>query len=190
MNRLQINTYFPINYAWHTHCFWQINKWEKDHPILLAPSCLIGIKVLDINEGVRTMPPSLLVVNDETNFILLLERILSRDGYQVTAVHGSEEALYQLGRKSFDLAILDIKMYPMNGVELLAEIKKRSPSTRVIMVSGNLTDDIREQCKKLGAIDCLTKPIQISELKAVVRDHAHAPIQYGEKSKAKPLKRV
>ena len=71
------------------------------------------------------MPPSLLVVNDETNFILLLERILSREGYQVTAVHGSEEALYQLGRKSFDLAILDIKMYPMNGVELLAEIKRR-----------------------------------------------------------------
>ena len=117
------------------------------------------------NERVRIMPPSLLVVNDETNFILLLERILSREGYQVTAVHGSEEALYQLGRKSFDLAILDIKMYPMNGVELLAEIKKRSPSTRA-------------------------KPIQISELKAVVRDHAHAPIQYGEKSKAKPLKRV
>ena len=78
-----------------------------------------------------------------TNPIALLERILSREGYQVTAVHGSEEALYQLGRKSFDLAILDIKMYPMNGVELLAEIKKRSPSTRVIMVSGNLTDDIR-----------------------------------------------
>jgi DNA-binding response OmpR family regulator len=138
------------------------------------------------------MPPSLLVVNDETNFILLLERILSRDGYQVTAVHGSEEALYQLGRKSFDLAILDIKMYPMNGVELLAEIKKRSPSTQVIMVSGNLTDDIREQCIKMGATDCLTKPLKISELKAVVRQHAHAHerIQYGEKLKGKPLKRV
>ena len=118
------------------------------------------------------MSPSLLVVNDETNFIVLLERILSREGYQVTAVRGSEEALYQLGRKSFDLAILDIKMYPMNGVELLAEIKRRSPSTRVIMVSGNLTDDIREQCIKLGATDCLTKPVQIAELKAVVRHHA------------------
>ena len=138
------------------------------------------------------MPPSLLVVNDETNFLVLLERILSREGYQVTAVHGSEEALYRLGCKSFDLAILDIKMYPMNGVELLAEIKRRSPSTRVIMVSGNLTDDIREQCKKLGAADYLTKPIQISELKTLVRRHAHAheQIQYGEKLKAKPLKGV
>ena len=133
------------------------------------------------------MAPSLLIVNDETNFILLLERILSREGYQVTAVQGSEEALYQLGRKSFNLAILDIKMYPMNGVELLAEIKKRFPSMQVIMVSGNLTDDIREQCKKLGATDYLTKPIQISELKAVVRQHAHTHerIQYGEKLNAK-----
>ena len=83
-------------------------------------------------------------------------------------------------------------MYPMNGVELLAEIKRRSPSTRVIMVSGNLTDDIREQCKKLGAADYLTKPIQLSELKAVVRHHAHnhERIQYGEKLKTNPLKRV
>ena len=103
---------------------------------------------------------------------------MSREGYQVTAVNGSEEALYRLGRKSFDLAILDIKMYPMNGVELLAEIKKRSPSMRVIMVSGYLTDDIREQCKKLGATDCLTKPLQLSELKAVVRHHAHAHEQF------------
>ena len=132
------------------------------------------------------MLPSLLIVNEEANLVVLLERILSREGYQVTAVQGSEEALYQLGRKSFDLAILDIKMYPMNGVELLAEIKSRSPSTRVIMVSGNLTDDIREQCKKLGAADYLTKPISISELKAVVRHHAHAH----ERLKAKPLKRV
>ena len=105
---------------------------------------------------------------------------------------GPKKTLYRLDRKSFDLAILDIKMYPMNGLELLAEIRKRSPSMQVIMVSGNLTDDIREQCKTLGATDCLTKPLQISELKAVVRYHANAQerIQYGEKLKAKPLKRV
>jgi DNA-binding response OmpR family regulator len=114
-------------------------------------------------------PPTLLVVNDEANFILLLDRILSGEGYQVTAVCGSDRALYHLDRESFDLAILDIKMYPMNGVELLGEIKRRSPSTPVIMVSGNLTDSIRDECIKLGATDYLTKPFELSELKAAVR---------------------
>ena len=114
------------------------------------------------------MPPSLLVVNDEANFIALLERILSREGYQVTAVHGSDQALYHLDHESFDLAILDIKMYPMNGIELLAELKRRSPSTPVIMVSGDLTDEIRNECIKLGASHYLRKPIHMSELKAIV----------------------
>jgi DNA-binding response OmpR family regulator len=114
------------------------------------------------------MGPSLLIVNDEANFTLLLDRIMSREGYQVTALHGSDEALERLNHQSFDLAILDIKMYPMNGVELLTELKNRWPATDVIMVSGNLTDHTREECVNLGAADCLSKPINISELKAVV----------------------
>ena len=121
------------------------------------------------------MRPSLLIVNDEPNFIALLERVLSREGYHVTAVDGSDKALHHLNRASFELAILDIKMYPMNGIELLAEIKKRAPSTQVIIVSGNLTDDIRDECKRLGATDYLKKPIQLAELKAVVRQVAGAP---------------
>ena len=48
--------------------------------------------------------------------------------------------------------IVNRLIYPMNGVELLAEIKRRSPSTQVIMISGNLTDEIRDGCMKLGAI--------------------------------------
>jgi DNA-binding response OmpR family regulator len=84
-------------------------------------------------------------------------------------VSGSDRALHHLDRESFDLTILDIEIYPMNGVELLPEIKKRSPSTKVIMVSGDLTDDIRDECTKLGATDYLRKPIQMSKLKAGVR---------------------
>ncbi len=65
-------------------------------------------------------------------------------------------------------------MYPMGGVELLAEIKERSPATQVIMVTAYPTDDTRDECVKLGAAGYLTKPIDISELKNVLRHLAGA----------------
>ena len=120
------------------------------------------------------MGPSLLIVDDEANFLVLLDRILSREDYQVTAARGAHRAIHHLDRETFDLAILDINMYPMGGVELLAEIKERSPSTQVVMVTAYPTDDTRDECVKLGAAGYLTKPIDISELKNVLRHLAGA----------------
>jgi len=120
------------------------------------------------------MGPSLLIVDDEANFLVLLDRILSREDYQVTAARGADRAIHHLDRETFDLAILDINMYPMGGVELLAEIKERSPSTQVVMVTAYPTDDTRAECVKLGAAGYLTKPIDISELKNVLRHLAGA----------------
>jgi ATP-dependent Lon protease len=115
---------------------------------------------------------SVLVVDDEPNFLILLDRILSREGYQVTAAISAERAVGQLARENFDLAILDINMYPMSGVELLAAIKDRSPMTQVVMITGYPTDHTRDQSEKLGAVGYLTKPIDISELSALLRQLA------------------
>jgi two-component system, response regulator RegA len=114
------------------------------------------------------MGPSLLIVDDEVNFLVLLDRIFSRD-YRVTVARGTDCAIHLLDREIFDLAILDVKMYPMDGVELLTQIIRRSPSTQVVMVTAYPTDDSRYECVKLGAAGYLTKPIEISELKAVLR---------------------
>ncbi len=115
---------------------------------------------------------SLLVVDDEANFLILLDRILSREGYQVTAARNAEQAVGHLARENFDLAILDINMYPMNGIEVLAEIKERSPMTQVVMITGYPTKHTRDESKKLGAAGYLTKPIDMSELKALLRQVA------------------
>ena len=119
---------------------------------------------------------SLLVVDDEANFLVLMDRILSLEGYRVTVAHGSEQALRLLDRQeAFDLAILDIKMHAISGIELLAEIKKRTPSTQVVMVTGYPTDSNRDECIKFGAASYLTKPFELTELKGVLRLLAEAP---------------
>jgi DNA-binding response OmpR family regulator len=113
--------------------------------------------------------PSVLVVDDEENFLELLDRILSREGYQVTTASDGVQALVHADRESFRLAILDVKMQPISGIEILAELKKRDPTTQVLMISAYPTEETRNECIKLGAAGYLTKPIEMSELKSVLR---------------------
>jgi len=111
---------------------------------------------------------NILIVDDEENLLLLLERILTRQGYQVVTAQNSYAARTLLETRMFQLAILDIKMFPLDGVFLLGEIKSRSPSTEVIMITAYPTVDTRNECKKKGASTYLTKPVDIQELKTTV----------------------
>ncbi len=113
-----------------------------------------------------------LVVDDEENLLVLLERILSKEGFVVKTASNAYQALDLVGKETFDLAILDIKMFPVDGVALLAEIKKRSPSTHVVMITAYPTMDTRNECLKIGASTYLTKPLDIQELKSVVQSLA------------------
>jgi DNA-binding NtrC family response regulator len=116
-----------------------------------------------------TMERSVLVVDDEENLLLLLDRILSREGYKVRTAFDSYQALDLVEKRGFRLAILDIKMFPLDGVALLSEIKSRSPSTQVIMITAYPTVDSRNECLRRGATSYLTKPLDIQQLKSVVR---------------------
>lgn len=120
------------------------------------------------------MHRSVLVVDDEENLLVLLERILSKEGFSVRTASNAYQALDLVDKEKFDLAILDIKMFPVDGVVLLGEIKKRSPATNVVMVTAYPTIDTRNECLRIGAATYLTKPIDIQELKTVVQSLAHA----------------
>jgi DNA-binding NtrC family response regulator len=115
------------------------------------------------------MDRSVLIVDDEENLLLLLDRILSKDGYAVKTAPNSYRALDLLQNGRFQLAILDIKMFPIDGVALLSEIKNRSPSTQVIMITAYPTVDTRKECFRRGATSYLTKPLDIQQLKGVIR---------------------
>ncbi len=112
---------------------------------------------------------SVLVVDDEENLLLLLDRILSKEGYKVNTAFNSYQALDLIEKCGFRLAILDIKMFPLDGVALLQEIKNRSPSTQVIMITAYPTVDTRNECFRRGATSYLTKPLDIQQFKSVVR---------------------
>ena len=122
----------------------------------------------------NAMERSVLVVDDEENLLVLLERILSREGFAVSTAGNAYQALDLVDKNDFGLAILDIKMFPVDGVALLSEIKKRSPATHVVMVTAYPTIDTRNECLKIGASTYLTKPLDIQELKSVVQSLAGA----------------
>jgi DNA-binding NtrC family response regulator len=113
---------------------------------------------------------SVLIVDDEENLLILLDRILSKEGYKVKTANNSYQALDALEKGNYPLAILDIKMFPIDGVALLSEIKNRFPSTKVIMVTAYPTMDSRNECFKRGATTYLTKPLDIQELKGVMHE--------------------
>jgi ATP-dependent Lon protease len=116
------------------------------------------------------MSPTILVVDDEVNLLVLLDRTLSKEGYDVRTTTDAYEALELLEKENIGVAILDIRMYPIDGVALLTEIKRLSPSTQVVMMTGVATADTRDYCLKSGAARCLAKPIEISKLKSMVRE--------------------
>ena len=120
------------------------------------------------------MEKSVLVVDDEENLLVLLERILSKEGFTVRTASNAYQALDLVDKHGFDLAILDIKMFPVDGVALLSEIKKRCPSVHVVMITAYPTIDTRNECLKIGASTYLTKPLDIQELKSVVQNLAGA----------------
>lgn len=116
------------------------------------------------------MDPSVLIVDDEQNLLVLLDHVLSQEGYRVKTANNADDALDFAARETFSLAILDVKMYPMDGVALLAEIKKRSPSTQVVMMTAFPTVETRNSCLQQGAATYLTKPLEMHQLKTALRD--------------------
>jgi DNA-binding NtrC family response regulator len=74
------------------------------------------------------MNSSVLVVDAEENLLLLLDRVLSQEGYQVKTAIDANEALEFLDENDIAVALIDITMHPIGDIDLLVEIKKRSPA--------------------------------------------------------------
>ena len=114
-----------------------------------------------------------LIVDDEENLLVLLERVFQKNGFQVKAATNGYQALRLIGQHVFDLAVLDVQMFPVDGIMLLREVRKRSPSTSVIMIAAYPTSDARTECMKIGAAAFLAKPLDLNYLKDVAQRLAH-----------------
>jgi len=84
----------------------------------------------------KTAPERILVVDDEVSTLTLFQRILEKEGYAVVCVTSGEEALQQLKTQRFDLAISDLRMPGLTGIELVREAKALNPSLPCIVLTG------------------------------------------------------
>lgn len=108
---------------------------------------------------------SVLLVDDEQHILKTVKIGLESVGFEVTAFSEPMKALDVLRDGAFDLAFYDLKMSPLDGMELLKETRKRSPITTVILMTAHGSIDSAVEAIKLGAFDYLQKPFEFSELK-------------------------
>jgi DNA-binding NtrC family response regulator len=108
--------------------------------------------------------PRLLLVDDDVPFTRNLVWLLSRRGYEVSAVNDGQSALQVVEEKEFDVIILDRKMPGMDGIATLRELKKKKPDIEVIILTGAASVDSALDGAQLGAYDYTVKPIQLSDL--------------------------
>ena len=110
----------------------------------------------------------IIVLDDVLDAGVMIKRILTRKGHEVEAFTEEEDALAYVEKNHVDIAILDIKLKKMSGVEVLDELKRRSPGTRVIMLTGYPTLETAREAQKLGAFEYCVKPIDKDELEEKV----------------------
>jgi DNA-binding NtrC family response regulator len=106
----------------------------------------------------------ILVLDDVQDAGIMVKRILERRGHQVAVFTEEEAALQYVRDNPVDVAILDIRLKKMSGVDVLEELKKIAPYTQVIMLTGYPTLETARQAKAWGAYDYCIKPIDKEEL--------------------------
>lgn len=113
--------------------------------------------------------PKLLVVDDEKNLRLVVQKEMARQGHEVECAADGEAAWELLEEQDFDVVLCDINMPRLDGMGLLRRTRERSQNPpEVIMLTGQATVESAIEAMKLGAYDYLTKPYRIGELSALV----------------------
>ncbi len=115
------------------------------------------------------MKGNLLIVDDEPHILKTMSIGLRALGFDVAAFEDAEAALREidkdwLGSVHYDVAFVDLMMFPMNGITLLQELHRRMPDLTVVIITAHATVDSAVTAMKLGAYDYLQKPFELREL--------------------------
>jgi DNA-binding NtrC family response regulator len=116
----------------------------------------------------------LLLVDDERDFVNILAKRIRRRNIGVAKAYSGAEAIKALRGQDFDVAVVDLKMEDMDGIEVLKMLKIMDSELAVIMLTGHGSAEAAEQGIKLGAFDYLTKPYGLEELVVKIMEaYAH-----------------
>ena len=115
------------------------------------------------------MAHSILIVDDEVLTVRTIGRALQSEGYDVLVATTGEDALKVVADEKPDLALLDVVLPGINGIEVLRQAKKISPATIVVMMSAYHLVDRAVEAMKLGAYDFLIKPFHIADMVSTIQ---------------------
>ena len=116
------------------------------------------------------MAEHILIVDDEDTLRHFLKLTLEDEGYRVSEAASGHAALDWLGRESIDLALVDLRMADIDGLEVMRQFRQRSPETQIIILTGYASVPSAVEALRQGAHDYLTKPVKTAELLTSVAD--------------------
>jgi DNA-binding response OmpR family regulator len=114
-------------------------------------------------------PPRILVADDDQDILDMIAFTFSDENFHLLFAHDGQEALKMAGKEMPDLMLLDVKMPGMDGIEVCEAIKKKLPSTVVIILSSMALEQDLLSGFKCGADDYITKPFSVGNLKSRVK---------------------
>jgi len=124
----------------------------------------------------RVRSLDILVADDHEANRMVLQRLLQKAGHRVTCVHGAEEALDAMAAREFDVAITDLHMPGMSGLDLLRQLRVMQagggPRTPVVILSADVTPDAIQRCNQAGAHAFMAKPVVAARLLETMADIA------------------
>lgn len=109
-------------------------------------------------------PIRLLLVDDEVGYLEVLCKRLKKRDFDVTTAYSGADAIRAVRDHDFDVAVVDLKMEDMDGIELLKILKQMLPAMQVIMLTGHGSERAARNGISLGAFDYLLKPIDLEAL--------------------------
>ena len=119
-----------------------------------------------------------LLVDDEEGYVHVLAKRMTKRQVEVSFALSGSEAIQILRKKDFDVAVVDLKMEDMDGIEVLKIFKKMDPELPVVMLTGHGSEKAARDGLALGAFDYLTKPCDLEELLATIIKAAEQRSEY------------
>ena len=109
-----------------------------------------------------------LIVDDEPRLRQVFMHLMRNDGFDCLEAENGEQAIALLERHQVTLVMSDLRMPKLDGIELLREIRARWPDTAVVMITAVADVEVAVSCLAVGAMDYLTKPFHLEEVRARV----------------------
>lgn len=113
---------------------------------------------------------TILIVDDEGDFLISLKRILERMGYRVSTAQDGVEAMERFSSNCIDVVMTDLRMPRKGGLEVLKEIKARSSSTPVIIMTAYGDQTTRKEAEEKGADAFIDKPFEMREILDLIKE--------------------